>query len=257
MSTPQHVLIVIPTYNEADNVVTVLDRIHQASPEAYVLVVDDQSPDGTGDLVHAYVRGNAAIFLLAGGEKQGLGAAYRSGFRWALEHGHDVIVQMDADLSHPPDRLPHLLAALDQADVAVGSRYVPGGSVRSWKLSRRLLSRIGNLYVRRVLQLPVHDTTAGFKAFRRQALLDIGPAESTSNGYCFQIENAWRATSLGLRTAKVPIVFVDREHGSSKMSGAIALEAVARVLVWRLTGQSRATGRAAVSSRTRLREACR
>ncbi|MEP7092246.1 MAG: polyprenol monophosphomannose synthase, partial [Nocardioidaceae bacterium] len=176
-----------------------------------------------GDRVHLLVRD----------EKTGLGAAYRAGFGRALAGDYEAIVQMDADLSHPPERLPALLAALHDADMAIGSRYVHGGGVRSWKLGRRAISRGGNLYVRIVLGMPVHDATAGFKAFRREALEQIGAVDSESDGYCFQIENTWRASRLGLRITEVPITFQDRTLGQSKMSGDIVREAMLRVLTWR------------------------
>jgi membrane protein DedA with SNARE-associated domain/membrane-associated phospholipid phosphatase/GT2 family glycosyltransferase len=247
-------LVVIPTYNEAGNVTNVLDRVRAVAPAVDVLVVDDNSPDGTAALVTAqpgyaeqtspHEGSTGRVFLLSRTAKDGLGAAYRAGFAWALAHSYDAVVQMDADLSHPPERIPALLHALDQADVAVGSRYVPGGGVDNWARSRRFISRAGNLYVRIVLGLPVHDTTAGFKAFRRDALERIGAVQSSSNGYCFQVENTWRAVRLGLRVREVPITFTDRTIGTSKMSGHIVAEALARVLVWRLGELLRSTRRA-------------
>ena len=226
-------VVVIPTYEEADNIVTVLDRVRAAAPHVHVAVVDDRSPDGTGDLVRAYACRHPGVALVDGGAKQGLGAAYRTGFRWALEHGFDAVVQMDADLSHPPEMIPVLLAALDTADVAIGSRYVPGGSVSHWPLHRRLVSRAGNAYVRLVLDLPTHDATSGFRAFRRQALIDLDVVGSRSDGYCFQIETTWQAARRGVVTTEVPIEFVDREHGASKMESRIAVEALRRVARWR------------------------
>jgi dolichol-phosphate mannosyltransferase len=234
-------LVVIPTFNEAGVITTTLDAVRHEAPEVDVLVVDDDSPDGTAALVAGHPEFGRRVHLLGRSGKDGIGAAYRAGFGWALLEGYDVIVQMDADLSHPPSRLPALLAALDDADVAVGSRYVAGGGIRDWPWSRRAISQAGNTYVRVVLGLPVHDATAGFKAFRRDALVRIGALESESNGYCFQIENTWRASRLGLRIAEVPIIFTDRTVGESKMSGAIVAEALTRVLGWRwreLTGRS-------------------
>lgn len=234
-------VVVIPTYNEAGVVTTTLDAVLQQAAGVDVLVVDDDSPDGTAALVAAHPCFGGRVHLLSRSGKDGIGAAYRAGFGWALLAGYEVIVQMDADLSHPPDRVPALLAALDHADVSVGSRYVTGGGVRAWPWGRRAISRAGNGYVRLVLGLPVHDATAGFKAFRRDALMRIGVLDSESNGYCFQIENTWRACRLGLRVTEVPIVFTDREVGDSKMSGAIVREALLRVLGWRwreLTGRS-------------------
>ena len=236
-------VVVMPTYNEAGNVMTAVDRVLAAAPETDVLIVDDNSPDRTAGRVRAHPaytdteattdRAGGQVFLLSRSAKEGLGAAYRAGFAWVLERDYDAVVQMDADLSHPADRVPALLAALHSADVSVGSRYVAGGGVRNWSMSRRLISRGGNIYVRLVLGLPVHDNTAGFKAFSRAALERISEVASTSNGYCFQVENTWRAVRLGLRVAEVPIIFTDRTVGTSKMSRAIVFEAVARVAVWR------------------------
>lgn len=226
-------VVVIPTYDEADNIVRVLDEVLAAVPFADVLVVDDHSPDGTARIVAARPEFGDRVHLLERPGKAGLGAAYRAGFDWAMTGGYDRVAQMDADLSHPPARLPALFAALDDADVAVGSRYVAGGGVRNWSWQRRLLSWAGNRYVRLVLGTGVHDNTAGFKAFRREALEDIGVLASESNGYSFQIENTWRARTAGLRVVEVPITFTDRTVGRSKMSGSIAVEALARVLLWR------------------------
>ncbi len=226
-------LVVIPTYCESANIAAVLDGVLAASPDCDVLVVDDNSPDGTAARVRAHGKFLVRVHLLTRPGKDGLGAAYRAGFAWALGGGYDAIVQMDADLSHPPERVPALLAALEHADVAVGSRYVRGGAVRDWPLRRRLISWAGNLYVRLVLGLPVHDATAGFKAFRREALSRIRVLDSVSNGYCFQIENTWRASRAGLAITEIPITFTDRGLGESKMSPAIVREALLRVLVWR------------------------
>jgi dolichol-phosphate mannosyltransferase len=234
-------VVVIPTYCEAANVALVLDGVLAASPGSDVLVVDDNSPDGTAVRVRSHPQFRHRVHLLERPGKAGLGAAYRAGFAWALEAGYDAVVQMDADLSHPPERVPALLAALDSADLAIGSRYVRGGAVRDWPLRRRLISWAGNVYVRLVLGIPVRDATAGFKAFRRETLSRIRVLDSVSNGYCFQIENTWRACRAGLRVAEVPITFSDRGLGESKMSSAIVREALGRVLVWRwreLTGAS-------------------
>jgi dolichol-phosphate mannosyltransferase len=226
-------LVVIPTYDEADNIGPVLDALFAAMPGAHVLVVDDNSPDGTGDLVAARGGDDSRVHLLRRPGKAGLGAAYRAGFAWALNHDYDAVVQMDADLSHPPARVVALVDALGGADVAVGSRYVRGGAIDNWSPSRRFVSWAGNVYVRLVLGLPVRDATAGFKAFRADALREIGVLTSHSNGYCFQIENTWQAVRRGLRVVEVPITFTDRALGQSKMSSGIVLEAVLRVLGWR------------------------
>ena len=228
-------VVVVPTYDEAANIDRILDAIRETVPDADVLVVDDNSPDGTAVLVAERRDFGERVWLLERPGKAGLGAAYRAGFAWALERGYDRIAQMDADLSHPPERLPALLAALDDADLAVGSRYVAGGGVAGWPWRRRLLSWGGNVYVRAVLRTGVRDNTAGFKAFRSDALERIDVLESESNGYSFQIENTWRAAEAGLRIVEVPITFTDRTAGASKMSGAIAVEALTRVLFWRFS----------------------
>lgn len=226
-------VVVIPTYNEAEGIEIVLDAVLRWAPSADVLVVDDSSPDGTATLVTSHPAWGRRVHLLSRAEKDGLGAAYRAGFAWALEHDYDVVVQMDADLSHPPARIPALVAALDSADVAIGSRYVTGGSVSNWSLSRRLISWAGNTYVRAVLGLRVHDATAGFRAFRRSSLERLDVLGSQANGYAFQIENTWRASRLGLTTTEVPITFAERTTGRSKMSAGIVREAIGLVLVWR------------------------
>jgi dolichol-phosphate mannosyltransferase len=226
-------LVVVPTYDEAEGIRTLLDAVLREAPAVDLLVVDDGSPDGTAGLVTGHPEFRHRVHLLSRPRKDGLGAAYRAGFRWALAGPYDAVVQMDADLSHPPQRLPALLAALADADVAVGSRYVRGGGVRDWPLGRRAISRCGNLYARLVLAVPVHDVTSGYKAFRREALVRIGAVDAESDGYCFQIETTWRASRLGLRIAEVPITFRDRTRGTSKMSGDIVREAMLRVLRWR------------------------
>lgn len=226
-------IVIVPTYQERETVGALLDALAEVAPAVDVLVVDDGSPDGTAGVVRSHPRHGVQVHLLAREGRSGLGDAYRAGFRWALDHGYEGIVQMDADLSHPPDRVPALLEALGEVDVAVGSRYVDGGGSRGWPWRRRLLSRAGNVYVRAVLGLRVHDCTAGFKAFRADALRTVGALASESQGYCFQIENTWRAERAGLRVRELPIVFVERTAGASKMSSAIALEAVRRPLEWR------------------------
>ncbi|HUS20571.1 MAG TPA: glycosyltransferase family 2 protein [Aeromicrobium sp.] len=223
-------IVVIPTYNEADTIGALLDAIQESAPDMDVLVVDDNSPDGTARIV----LDHGGAYLLRRGDKSGLGAAYRAGFAWAIGQGYEIVVQMDADLSHPPDRLPALVDALSEADVAVGSRYVAGGGIDAWTWLRRLISAWGNLFARVVLGLRTRDVTAGYKAFRRSALSDIDVINSLSDGYCFQIENAWRAERGGLRVAEVPIRFTDRTLGTSKMSKLIVVEALLRVVRWRL-----------------------
>ena len=230
-------LVVVPTYNESENIVDLLDQVLKAAPQVHVLVVDDNSPDHTGDLVASHPGFGDRVHLLTRPGKAGIGAAYRAGFTWGLERDYDAVVQMDADLSHPPERLPALIEALEDYDVAIGSRYVHGGGIENWALSRRVISRVGNAYVATVLSLPVRDATAGFKAFRSTALAKIGAVSSQSNGYCFQIENTWQAFREGLSVVEVPITFTDRTRGESKMSSAIVLEAIIRVLGWRWRGR--------------------
>lgn len=232
-------LVILPTYDEAESINTALDRVLDADPRLDVLVVDDNSPDGTGDLVERRRHTEPRLFVLHRPGKQGLGAAYRAGFAWGLQRGYDALVEMDADLSHPADRLPALLDGLHGADLVIGSRYVDGGRVRDWPWSRRLISRTGNQIVRTALGMPLRDATAGFRAYRRQLLENLPIADVTSNGYCFQIETAHRAWQQGFLIAEVPITFTERAAGSSKMSIAITVEALARVGLWALTGGRR------------------
>jgi dolichol-phosphate mannosyltransferase len=226
------VLVVIPTYEERDNLEPVLSRLHAAVPTADVLIVDDASPDGTGELADALAAADVRISVLHRAGKAGLGAAYLAGFAAALRGEYQIVVEMDADGSHPPEDLPALLAALDDADVVIGSRYVPGGVVRNWPMHRELISRGGNLYSRIALGVPIKDITAGYRAFRRQVLEELDLDEVSSQGYCFQIDMAWRAVQAGFRVREVPITFTERERGRSKMSGAIVAEAFWRVMCW-------------------------
>jgi dolichol-phosphate mannosyltransferase len=229
-------IIVIPTYDEADNITELLGRLLAELPPgtAHVLVVDDSSPDGTGDLVRVHPGFGTQVFLETRASKDGLGNAYRHGFRWAHDRGYDRVVQMDADGSHDPAAVRHLLDALSVADIAVGSRYVPGGSTRDWPAHRQLISRWGNGYVRAVLGLSVRDATSGFRAYRSAGLASLVTAGSEANGYAFQIESTWRAARAGLTLREVPIEFRERRRGHSKMSPAIVGEALWRVLRWRV-----------------------
>jgi len=235
--------VCIPTYQERESLPRTLAGVLAAVPEAHVLVVDDNSPDGTGVLADAIADADPRVHVLHRPAKQGLGPAYVAGFRWALDQGFDVIGQMDADGSHRPEDLPRLLAALGDADAALGSRWVPGGAVRDWPWHRELLSRSANRYVRAALRLPLGDATGGFRAFRRNALaeLDLGAVES--QGYCFQIDIARQLCMRGARVAEVPIVFADREFGQSKMNARIVQEALVRVARWSV--ETRSAGRAA------------
>ena len=230
----QRVLVIVPTYNEKDNVVRVVGRLRAAVPAADVLIVDDGSPDGTGDLADGLAAHDPQVQVMHRPLKVGLGAAYVAGFRWGLERGYDVLVEMDADGSHQPEQLPDLLAALSSADLVLGSRWVPGGHVVNWPLSRQLLSRGGNTYVRMMLGFGVRDATGGFRAFRRATLEALTLEDVNSAGYCFQVDLAWRAVRRGFTVTEVPIGFVERELGTSKMSGAIVREALWRVTIWGL-----------------------
>jgi dolichol-phosphate mannosyltransferase len=229
-------LVVMPTYNEAESVVGVIDQVLAADPRVDVLIVDDGSPDGTARLVAERAAGEPRVRLLERSAKQGLGAAYRAGFAWGLQRGYEALVEMDADLSHPPDRLPALLGGLAEADLVIGSRYVPGGRTVNWSPLRKAISRGGNAYVRLALGLPVHDSTAGYRAYRRQVLEALPVSAVQSNGYCFQVEMAHRTWQEGFRVVEVPIAFTERATGVSKMSKQIVAEALWRVTVWALTG---------------------
>jgi len=226
------VLVIIPTYNESENLEMIVGRVRAAVPGADVLVADDGSPDGTGELADKLAAADRAVHVLHRSAKEGLGAAYRAGFRWGLERGYQVLVEMDADGSHQPEQLPRLLDALRTADLVLGSRWVPGGKVVNWPVSRKILSVGGNTYARLALGAPLRDITGGYRAFRRDLLATIGLDDVASHGYCFQVDLAWRALRSGARVVEVPITFVEREYGTSKMSRAIVTEALWRVTVW-------------------------
>ena len=226
------VLVIIPTYNESESLPGVLERLRRAVPDAHVLVADDNSPDGTGALADALAAKDDHIHVLHRAGKEGLGKAYLAGFAWALERGYDVIVEMDADGSHRPEELPRLLAQIPHADVVLGSRWVPGGSVVNWPASRRVLSQGGSLYTRLALGIPTRDATGGYRAYRATALRELDLETVESNGYCFQIDLLWRALQRGLVVREVPITFVEREAGTSKMSGRIVREALVNVGRW-------------------------
>jgi dolichol-phosphate mannosyltransferase len=232
-------LVVIPTYNEAESVVEVIDQVLAADPRVDVLVVDDGSPDGTAKLVLDRGEGEPRVQLMERSGKQGLGAAYRAGFGWGLERGYDALVEMDADLSHPPDRLPALLDGLAGADLVIGSRYVPGGRTVNWSRLREAISRGGNAYVRLALGMPVHDSTAGYRAYRREVLEALGVDTVHSNGYSFQVEMVHKTWQEGFAVTEVPITFTERASGVSKMSRQIVAEALLRVARWALTGGRR------------------
>ena len=226
------VLVVVPTYDERENIERIVARVVASVPDAHLLVVDDGSPDGTGKIADELADSDGRIHVLHRTAKAGLGAAYIAGFDWGLEQGYDVLVEMDADGSHSPEQLPRLLAALERADLVLGSRYVPGGSVVNWARSRELISRGGNLYTRLALGRRLRDATGGYRAFRREVLERIDYAGVSSQGYCFQVDLARRAVDAGFRVVEVPITFVERERGESKMSSEIVREAFTRVTQW-------------------------
>jgi dolichol-phosphate mannosyltransferase len=238
------VAVIMPTYNERANIESTAGRVRRAVPGADLLVVDDNSPDGTGELADKLAAEDPHIHVLHRDRKAGLGAAYIAGFRWALEHDYGVVVEMDADGSHLPEELPRLLGALAGADLVLGSRYVPGGTVVNWPKSRELLSRGGNTYARLMLGISLKDSTGGYRAYRASTLRKIALDEVESQGYCFQIDLAMRAIRAGLKVTEVPITFVERVHGTSKMSRAVVAEALWRVTVWGVTGRRRGSRRA-------------
>lgn len=228
-------LVIMPTYNERENLPSIIERLLVAVPDTDVLIADDNSPDGTGEIADEHAAGdaNGRIHVLHRKGKEGLGAAYIAGFRWALERGYRVIVEMDADGSHPPESLPTLIGAVEQgADLAIGSRYVPGGRIENWPLSRHLISRGGNLYSKIMLGAKVNDITAGYRAYKADALASLDFDSIDSAGYCFQIDMTWRLRQAGCRIVEVPITFVERTIGQSKMSESIFREAAVNVARW-------------------------
>jgi dolichol-phosphate mannosyltransferase len=229
---PGRALVVIPTYDEIESLPVVVSGVRAAAPDVDILVADDNSPDGTGALADQLAASDEHVHVLHRPGKQGLGAAYLAGFAWGMERGYEVLVEMDADGSHRPEDLPRLLAALSDADLVIGSRWVDGGEVENWPRARELLSRGGNSYTRLLLGMPVHDATAGFRAFRRSTLEAIELDTVESQGYCFQVDLTRRVVAQGLRVTEVPITFVERRLGASKMSRAIVGEALWRVTVW-------------------------
>ncbi len=243
--TPTHrapverVCVCVPTYNEVGNLEMIVGRIRAAVPEADVLVLDDNSPDGTGELADRLAAADPQVHVLHRPGKQGLGPAYLAGFRWADERGYDAVVEIDADGSHQPEQLPSLLVAAADADVVVGSRWVPGGSVHNWPLHRRALSVGANTYARLALGIDVRDATAGFRVYRLAALRAMDTHDVASQGYCFQVDLTLRAVDRGLTVVEVPVAFVEREVGTSKMDDAIVREAAVRVGVWGVQRRAR------------------
>ena len=226
------VVVCVPTYNERENITRTARRLREANPTVDLLIIDDNSPDGTGEIARELAREDTQIHLLPRAGKSGLGSAYVAGFSWALRHGYDVIVEMDADGSHQPEELSRLLARLATADLVIGSRWVRGGQVRNWPRRRLVLSRGANLYVRAALGIPLRDATAGYRAYRADVLRARDLNQIHSQGYCFQVDLAWTAWRQGFRVAEVPITFVERERGASKMSRSIIIEAFWRTALW-------------------------
>lgn len=226
--SPEHIksLVITPTYNERENIETLLARIHDVVPEVHVLVVDDNSPDGTGAYVKEQAAKNGWINLIQRPDKLGLGTAYCTGFTWALDRNYEAIIQMDADLSHDPGQIPELLKLLRDWDLVIGSRYIKGVNVVNWPLSRLILSWSANIYAKVITGVPVWDLTGGYKCWRREVLADLDIPTIKSEGYAFQIETTYRAYNRGYRIRESPIVFVDRTEGASKMSKGIIYEAV-------------------------------
>jgi dolichol-phosphate mannosyltransferase len=225
-------LVIIPTYNEAENIRSIVGRVRASVPEAHILIADDNSPDGTGKLADQIAAGDDQVRVLHRAGKQGLGAAYLAGFRWGLERDYGVLIEMDADGSHQPEELPRLLTALGGADLVLGSRWVPGGRVVNWPAHRKLISRGGSTYSRLLLDMPLRDITGGYRAFRRATLEGLGLSGVASQGYCFQVDLARRSVKAGYHVVEVPITFVERAHGDSKMSRDILVEALWRVTGW-------------------------
>ena len=222
----------IPTYNERDNLPLIVARVREQAPDLDVVVLDDNSPDGTGRVADELAAEDDKVHVIHRASKAGLGAAYLDGFRWALDRGYDAVLEMDADGSHRPEHLPAMLAAAADADVVIGSRWVKGGSVVNWPAHRKALSVGANLYTRILLGMPVHDATAGYRVYRAEALRAIGLDDVASQGYCFQVDLTRRAVRAGLTVVEVPITFVEREIGVSKMSSDIMTESLRRITAW-------------------------
>lgn len=230
--TSMNILVIIPTYNESDNIRAITDAVFAVHPTLEILVVDDNSPDGTGNLVRTMQMLNPKIHLLERTGKLGLGTAYCEGFLWAMERGYDIVFEMDADFSHDPKEIPNFLQAIENADVVLGSRYSRGVNVVNWPMQRLLLSWFANVYTRWITRMPIHDATGGFKCFRTEILRNVNLKRIRSNGYAFQIEMNFKLWRRGARIVEIPIIFVDRRSGVSKMSKNIIWEAA--WLVWKL-----------------------
>lgn len=230
----ERVAVLIPTYNERDNLPLIVERVRESVPAADVVVLDDNSPDGTGEVADAMAAADPQVTVIHRQGKEGLGAAYLAGFRWALERGYDAIVEMDADGSHRPEHLSHMLDVAADADLVIGSRYVRGGKIVNWPADRKAISMAGNMYIKLVLGMPVNDATAGYRVYRAETLRTIGLDEVESAGYVFQTDLTVRTVRAGLRVVEVPITFVEREIGDSKMDGDVVRESMTRITRWGL-----------------------
>ncbi len=235
----ERTLVIIPTFNELENLPLIMGRVHKALPDVHILVVDDGSPDGTGELADELALADPdRVHVMHRDAKDGLGAAYLAGFAWGLGRQYSVLVEMDADGSHAPEQLYRLLDAIDNgADLAIGSRYVDGGTVRNWPWRRLVLSKTANTYSRVLLGVGIHDITAGYRAYRREVLEKIDLSAVDSKGYCFQIDLTWRTINDGFTVVEVPITFSERELGVSKMSGSNIREALVKVAQWGISGR--------------------
>lgn len=238
------ILVIVPTFNERDALPMIIERIRSAVPEAAILIADDNSPDGTGVVADSLAEGDQQIHVMHRPGKGGLGAAYIAGFSWGLDNGYDVLVEMDADGSHQPEQLPRLLGALRNADLVLGSRWIRGGGTQNWSKGREVLSRGGNIYTRAMLGVPIHDATGGYRAFRADTLRKLDLHTVASQGYCFQVDLAWRTVQRGMVVKEVPITFVERSVGDSKMSRAIVVEALWRVTQWGVAERAKGIRRA-------------
>ncbi|MSO26753.1 MAG: polyprenol monophosphomannose synthase [Candidatus Nanopelagicales bacterium] len=248
------IVVIIPTFNERQSLPAIVGRVRTSVPEVDILVIDDNSPDGTGQIADGLATDDPRMHVMHRLGKEGLGAAYLAGFSWALQHDYDVIVEMDADGSHQPEQLPRLLTALRGADLVLGSRWIAGGGTENWSKGREILSRGGNFYTRSMLGVPLHDATGGYRAFRADTLRKLDLHNVASQGYCFQVDLAWRAVQRGLVVTEVPITFVERALGTSKMSQRIVFEALWRVTVWGFDDRVTRVRRTAQRKRTQSRK---
>jgi dolichol-phosphate mannosyltransferase len=245
-------LIIIPTYNELENLRPLLEAVFSNAPETDILIVDDNSPDGTGNLADQIHEEDPRVQVLHRAGKLGLGTAYIAGFKYAIEHNYDAAFEMDADFSHNPRYLPDFLQAIERADLVIGSRYVAGGGTPNWSLMRRIISGGGNIFARFMLGIPVHDCTAGYRCYRREVLESIGLDTVQSQGYAFQVEMAYRVMKQGFKIVEIPIIFMDRRVGKSKMSRKIFIEALLYVMRTRFGGQSAVSSIGASSNQSQV-----